>query len=108
MTRKHEYRYADEVQHDGRDVHHVVGPIAPARQEAVELAENFLGPKIHAALSRIAMRQFDNGDTLGPEKHKERNNPEPNRDAAIRSNAGHHVQIEYRDNKERDKVPAAQ
>ncbi len=47
-----EDRNADEIQHDGRDVHHVVGPVAPAGEESVEVAEDFLGPQIDAAFAR--------------------------------------------------------
>ena len=64
------HRYADEVQHDRRDVKHVVRPVAPAREEAVEVAEHFLGPQIDAAFSGIAVGQFDDGDALRPEEQQ--------------------------------------
>src|SRR5580658_2957152 len=106
MARKNEDGYAHEIQHHRGHVHHVVGPIAPARQESVELAENFLGPKIDATFSGIAMRQLDHSNSLRPEKKQKRNNPEPNRDAAVRSDARHHVEIENGYDKQRDEVPA--
>src|SRR5271168_2579862 len=64
---------ADEVEHDRRDVHHVVGPIAPAGEEAVEVAEDFLGPEIDAAFAGIAVGKFDHGNALRPEKKDEGN-----------------------------------
>ena len=64
--RKH--RYADEVQHHRRHVQHVVGPVAPAGEKSVEVAEDFLGPQINAAFPGIAVRQFDDGDALRPEE----------------------------------------
>src|ERR1700733_11795630 len=106
MARKNEDRHADEIKHHRRDVHHVVRPITPARQKSVELAENFLSPEGHAAFSGIAMRQFDHGNSLRPEKQHQRNNPEPNSDAAVCSNAGQHIQVKTCYNKQRDKIPA--
>ena len=65
---QHKHRDADEVQHHRRHVEHVVGPVAPAGQKSVKVAEDFLGPEIDAAFSGIAVSQFDDGDSLRPEK----------------------------------------
>ena len=66
-----EHRHAHEIEHHRRNVHHVVGPIAPAGQEPVEVAEDFLGPQINAAFTGIAMRQLDHRNSLRPEKKNE-------------------------------------
>ena len=59
---------ADEIEHHGRHVEHVVRPVAPAGEESVEVAENLFGPQIDAAFAGIAVREFDDGDALRPEK----------------------------------------
>ena len=41
---QHKNRNADEIEHHRRHVHHVVGPVAPARQKAMKISEDFLGP----------------------------------------------------------------
>jgi len=41
----------------------------------MEVAKNFLRPKIDATLPRIAVRQFDDGDPLRPEKKQQRDQP---------------------------------
>jgi len=45
-------RDADEVEHDGRNVEHVVGPIAPAGKKSVEVAEDFFSPEVGLRLRR--------------------------------------------------------
>ena len=91
---ENKHRHADEVQHHRRHVQHVVRPVAPAGQKSVEVAEDFLGPQIDAAFSGIAMGQFDDGDALRPEEQEQRNDPQPDRDAAVGRNRRNHVQIE--------------
>ena len=54
------------------------------------------------------MRQLNHRDSLRPEKQHQRNKPQPNRDSAIRRNAGHYVQVEHRDHEQRDQIPTAQ
>src|SRR5215831_9507266 len=54
------------------------------------------------------MRQFNHGNALGPEKKKKRNNPEPDRDAAIRSDGGNHVEVEHSDDEKQNEVPSAE
>src|SRR5712691_6022325 len=61
---------ADEVEHDSRHVEHVVGPVAPAGEESVEVAEDFFGPEVDAAFAGIAMGELDDGDALRPEKRR--------------------------------------
>ncbi len=65
---ENEHRNANEVQHDGWNIHHVVRPIAPAGEEAVKISEDFLGPQVNAAFTGIALRELDHGYTLRPEK----------------------------------------
>src|SRR5208282_4655169 len=102
------HRDAHEIEHHRGDVHHVIRPVAPAGEEAVEIAEFPLGPQIHAAFPRIAMSKLNHGNSLRPEKKNQRNQPKPNGDAAVRRDAGHHIEIEYGDNEERHQVPAPQ
>src|SRR5262249_38304321 len=65
---EHKNRDADEIKHHRWDVHHVVRPVAPAREEAVEVAEDLLGPKIDAALAGIAVGKLNHCDALWPEE----------------------------------------
>src|SRR2546423_8379981 len=99
---------ADEVQHDGWDVHHVVGPVAPAGEETVKVPKNFFGPQVDAAFSWIAVRQFDHGNALGPEEKQQCDEPKPNGDAAVCSNGGHNVEVENGDDEEEHEVRTAQ
>ena len=96
--------HADEVEHHGGHVHHVVGPIAPAGKKTVEIAEDFLGPKVDAAFAGIAMCQFNNGDALGPEEKHERNNPQPDGDPAVCGDGRQDVEIEDGDNEKEHEV----
>src|SRR6185437_9438066 len=82
--------------------------IAPAGEEAVKIAKDFLGPEVNAALARIALREFDDGNALRPEKKDQRNNPEPDGDATVRGDGGDHVQVENSDDEKENEVPAAQ
>src|SRR5580700_11554310 len=105
---QHKHRHSHEIKHHSRNVHHVVRPIAPAGKKSMKIAEDFLGPQINPALARVTMRQFQNSDPLRPKEENQRNQPKPKSYAAIRSNARHHIQIEDRHNKQRNKIPAPQ
>ena len=35
----------------------------------MKIAEDFLGPEVHAAFAGIAVREFEDGDALRPEKN---------------------------------------
>ena len=72
---KNKHEHADEVQHDGGNVHHVVGPITPAGEKTVEVAENLLGPQVHPAFAWVAMRKLNHSNALWPEKKQKRNDP---------------------------------
>ena len=72
----------------------------------MKVTEFTLGPQVHAAFPGIAMSQFNHSDSLRPEKKHEGNEPKPNCNSAIRRNAGHNVQVEYRYDEQRDKIPA--
>src|SRR5580704_2435481 len=104
---EHEHRDSHEVQHDRRDVHHVVGPIAPAGQETMKIAEDLFGPEVHATFTRITMREFDHGDSLGPEEKYQRDDPQPYGDTTVGGNGGDDVQIKYGDDEKQDEVPPA-
>src|SRR5258707_14459022 len=96
---------ADEVEHHRRHVEHVVGPIAPAGEESVEVAEDFFGPEVDAAFSGIAMREFDDGDALRPEEEDERGDTEPDSDPTVGCDGRDDVQVEDGDYAEQDEVP---
>src|SRR5260370_41906396 len=93
---------ADEVEHDRRHVEHVVGPVAAAGEESVEVAEDFFGPEVDAAFAGIAGREFDDGDALRPKEEEEGDDPEPDGDAAVGGDAGDDVEIEDGDDEEED------
>ena len=100
--------HTDEIQKDRRNVHHIVRPIAPARKKSVEGAKDFLGPEINAALARVTLGEFDDRNSLRPEKKGQRNHPKPNGDAAIRCNRWQHVQIENGNNEQKHQIPLTQ
>ena len=52
------------------------------------------------------MRQLNHRNSLRPEKKHEAENPKPDSHAAIRRNARHNIQVEYRYDEQRDQVPA--
>ena len=105
---EHINRHTDEVQHHRRNVQHLVRPVTPAGKKSVEVSELLLRPKINAAFTRIAMRELDNGNALRPEKQQDRNDPQPDRDAAVCRDRRHHVQIKDRDDEKQHQVPASQ
>jgi len=67
---EHIDRHADEIEHDRRHIEHVVGPVAPAGKESVEVAEDFFGPEVDAAFAGIAVGKFDDRDALRPKEKK--------------------------------------
>ena len=105
---KDKHEHTDEVQHDGGNIHHVVGPVAPAGKKTVEVSKNFLSPEVHAAFAGVAMRKLNHGDALRPEKKRERDDPQPNRYATIGGDGRNDVQIENGNDKKQNEVPAAQ
>ena len=74
----------------------------------MEIAEDFFGPEIDAAFARIAMREFDDGDALRPEEEDERNNPEPDSNAAVGGDRRNDVEIEDGDDEKKNEVPTAE
>src|SRR5581483_8212260 len=92
-------RNSDEVEHDRRNVKHVVGPVAPAGEESVKVAENFFGPEINSAFAGIAMRQLNDGDSLRPKEKYQRDDPQPDGDASVGGDRRHYIQIKYSNNK---------
>src|SRR5579871_192089 len=109
MTRaEHVNGNADEVEHDRRHVEHVIGPVAPAGKESVEIAENLLGPQIDATFARVAVSEFDDGDTLRPEEQKQGDDPEPNRNATVGGDRGNDVEIENGNHEEEHEIAASE
>src|SRR5712664_1040441 len=91
--------YAHEIEKDRGHVEDIIRPIAPSREEAVEVAEYLFGPEIYAALTRIAARQFDDGDALRPEKEKQRQEPKPDGYAAVRRDGRNYIEVDDRNDK---------
>src|ERR1019366_8923105 len=102
----HIHRHADEIEHDRRHVEHVVGPVAPAREESVEVAENFFRPEVDTAFAGIAMGEFDDGDALGPEEQEKRDDPEPDGQAAVGGDRRDDVQIKSGYDEQKHKIAA--
>ena len=103
---QHVHGYADEVQHDGRHVEHVVGPVTPTGKKSMEVAEDFLRPQIDAALTGIAMREFDDCDSLRPEEEEQGDDPQPDGDSAVGRNRRNDIEIENRNDKQQHKIAA--
>ena len=101
-------RDADEVKHDRRHVEHVVGPVTPAGEESVKVAEDFFRPEIDAAFAGITVGEFDDGDALRKEEKKEGDDPEPDGDAAVGGDGGNYVEIEDGDYEEKDEIAASE
>ena len=74
----------------------------------MEVAEDFLRPEIDAAFAGITVGEFDHGDALRPEEEDERDDPEPDGDAAVGGDAGDDVEIEDRDDEKQHEVAAAE
>ena len=72
----------------------------------MEVSENLFGPQIHATFAWIAVRQFDNGDSLRPEEEQERDHPEPDSDAAVGGDRRNDVEIEDRNHEEQNQIAA--
>ena len=105
---EHKDRDADEVKHDGRHVEHVVGPVAPAGEKSVEVAEDFFRPEIDSAFAGITVGEFDDGDALRPEEKKKRDDPEPDGDAAVGRDGGDDVQVEDGDYEKENEIAASE
>src|SRR5579871_5737005 len=101
-------RDTDEIKHHRRNVKHVVRPVAPAGEESVKVPEDFFRPQIHTALAGITMGQLDNRDALRPEEEEERDDPEPDGDAAIGGDGRNDVQIEDGDDEEQNEIAASE
>ena len=54
------------------------------------------------------MRQFDNRDALRPEEENQRNDPQPDRDAAVGGNRRHHVEVENGNHEQQNEITPAE
>ncbi len=70
----------------------------------MEIAEDFLRPKVDAAFAGIAVGEFNDGDALRPEEEHERNDPQPDGDAAVCGDGWQDVEIEDGDNEKEHEV----
>src|SRR5580700_1353854 len=105
---EHVDRDADEIEHDGRHVEHVVGPVTPAGEESVKIAKDFFGPEIDSTFAGIALGKFDYGYALGPEEKDEGDDPEPDGDAAVGCDGGDDVEVEDGYYEKEDQVAASE
>ena len=105
---EHVDRHADEIEHHGRHIEHVVGPVAPAGEESVEVAEDFFGPEIDSTFAGIAVGKLDDGNALRPEEKKKGDDPEPDGDAAIGGDGGDDVEVEDGDYEKEDEIAASE
>ena len=85
---------SDDDHEQRGNVEDVVGPVAPAGEESVEVAEDFFGPEIDSAFAGIAVSEFDYGDALRKEEEEERDDPEPDCDPAVGGDGRDYVEIE--------------
>ena len=74
----------------------------------MEVAEDFFGPEIDAAFAGIAVGKFDDRDALRPEEKEQRDDPEPDGDAAVRRDGRDDVEIEDRDDEEQHQIAASE
>jgi hypothetical protein len=74
----------------------------------MEVSENFLGPEVDSTFAGIAVGEFDDSDALRPEKQDERDDPEPDGNAAICGDGGDDVEVEDGDDEEKDKIAASE
>ena len=70
---------AGHVDQQHRHVEQIVGPVAPAGQESVRVAELLARPEIDAALAGIAAAEHQHGDRFGHEEGDEREQPQRQR-----------------------------
>ena len=105
---EHVHRHADEVEHHRRHVEHVVGPVTPAGEESVKVAEHLFRPKINAAFAGIAMGEFDHRDALRPKEEEKRDDPQPDGDPAVGGDRRNNVEIEYGDDEEQHQIAASE
>src|SRR5438309_1475959 len=59
----------------------------------LKFAEDFLCPEVYATFAGIALREFDHCNALWPEKQDQRNDPKPDRDAAISRDGWKNIEV---------------
>ena len=74
----------------------------------MKISEDLFGPEVNASFTGIAVSEFNDCNSLRPEKQNKGNDPKPNGDAAISGNRGNDVQVEDCDNKEQNEVHTPQ
>ena len=74
----------------------------------MEVPKDLFGPEVNATFPGVALRQFNDGDSLRPEEKKQGDDPEPDGHAAIGGDRGNNVQIEDGDDEQQDQVEAAE
>jgi hypothetical protein len=74
----------------------------------MKISEDFLGPEVNATFTGIAVSEFDDRNSLRPEKQNKGNNPKPNGDAAINGNRRNDIQIKNGYNEKQNEVHTPQ
>src|SRR5258708_12579251 len=74
----------------------------------MKIAKHLLRPKVQAAFTREAMRQFDDRNALRPEEKSERQQPEPDGDKPARRHHRYQVHVGDGHHAQPRKIPASQ
>ncbi len=74
----------------------------------MKIAEDLFGPEIDAAFAGVTMSEFNDGDSLRPEKQQQGDDPEPDRDAAVGGDRRDNIEIEDGDDEKKNEVPTAE
>ena len=96
-------RHVDE---EHRHVEQVVGPIAPAGEKPVRVAEFAARPEIDAALSGMPPREDEDGDRLGDEESGKRDRPQYDRRPAVHGDRRNIVDVDDGDDLQQHEIPA--
>src|SRR6185436_6357950 len=99
---------AGHVDEQHRHVEQVVGPVAPAGQKAVRLAELPPRPEIDAAFSGIPARQRQDRHGFRNEEGDKRQPPQPERCPAVDRYRRHVVDVHDGDDLQEHEVPPAE
>src|SRR5713226_5689989 len=105
---RNEDRNTDKIQQHCGHVKNIVGPVTPTGHESVEVSEKSFCPQVNATLAGITMCQFDDGDTLRPEKQKQCQNPQPDGNGSIGGDGRNHIEVDHRHYEQQNQVPAAE
>jgi hypothetical protein len=98
----------DKIEEKRRDIEDVVGPVAPAADEAVGVAEELPRPEVDPPFLGIPGRELRYRDALREEEQQERPDPESDRRKSSRRSDRDQVEVQYGDDVEEDEIPESQ